>query len=275
MDTAQGEEFATLMTNRRDQIASRSEDLASLIGGLDAIWQGSDARSFADRWGSVRAGTIETAIEKLTKLAGDVFENAEAQDVASAADALDAVGEMFSDIFRGGDFDLRNMFPNPNDVEDWIGMGASAIFDGLGGALGGITKWANMPKTLATAMVAGGDDMVGAVRGMGAAASRVSKVLGPVGAVVTGGFAAWDRWEQDSQDPSLSTGEKVLRAGADGVANAGGGALGAWGGAAGGAAIGTMICPGVGTVIGGAIGGIAGGLAGSSAANGLVDWALG
>lgn len=274
MDTAQVTAHAELLQTRHRDIGQRVETLQGLVAGLDGMWRGPDADAFAASWETVRSQADATLEQKFT-LCGQLFEHVEAQDVTSAADAAAALGEMVSQVFRGGDVDLRSFFPNPNDWEDWVGMGASALFDGLGGALTGITTWANLPKTLATAFIAGGDDMLNAVKGMGAAASKAGKILGPVGAVATGAFAGWDRWDTDSQDPSLSTGEKVFRAGADGIANAGGGALGAWGGAAGGAAIGTMICPGVGTVIGGAIGGIAGGLAGSSLGNGLIDWALG
>jgi len=154
-------------------------------------------------------------------------------------------------------------------------MGLSGLLDGIGGAYAGLAGYLMNPRTLATFVVVGGDHLVNTMRGAAGAASNFSKALGPVGAVVTGGFAGWDRWEQDSADPSLSTGERVTRAVVDGGANAVGGGLGAWGGAAAGAAIGTMIFPGVGTVIGGAVGGLLGGLGGSSAANGIVDWILG
>lgn len=275
MDTAQGEDFAQLMAQRREDLAGRTEQLGSTIRSLGSAWIGPDADSFRDRWDALQNGPIDNALEQLMELARALSAEAQEQDVTSAADALSAFAEKFDDLFRLGDFSLRNLLPNPNDWEDWVGMGLSGLVDGVSGAYSGLAKFLTSPRTLATFMLVGGDDLVNSMRGAAGAASKFSKALGPVGAVVTSGFAAWDRWEQDSADPSLSTGERIGRAAVDGGANALGGGLGAWGGAAGGAALGTMICPGVGTVIGGAVGGILGGLGGSSAANGIVDWVLG
>ena len=92
------------------------------------------------------------------------------------------------------------------------------------------------------------------------------EVAGPIGDVVGGVAAGWDRWEADASDPSLSDGERWGRALLDGGANMGG----AMGGAAAGAAIGSVI-PGVGTVIGGVVGGMIGGWAGGGLANWGVD----
>lgn len=275
MDTAQGEDFAQLMAQRREDLSGRADELGGMIRSLGSAWIGPDADAFRDRWDALHHGPIENALGQLMELARALSADAQEQDVVSAADALSAVAEKFDDLFRFGDFSLRELLPNPNDWEDWAGMGLSGLVDGISGAYSGLASFLTNPRTLATFMVAGGDDLANAMRGAAGAASNFSKALGPIGAVVTGGFAAWDRWEQDSADPSLSTGERVTRTAVDGGANALGGGLGAWGGAAGGAAIGTMLFPGVGTVIGGAVGGILGGLGGSSAANGIVDWILG
>ncbi|EWS79568.1 WXG100 family type VII secretion target [Brachybacterium phenoliresistens] len=277
MDTAQGEDFASLLASRRETLAASMDDLSTRVEGIGAAWVGPDHDAFLEQWRALRSGPIDQAISRLMDLARDIADQAQDQDIASAADGWDALGERLRDIFRFDDDGLswRDFLPGPNDGEDWLGLGLSGILDGLGGALTGFTKYVMNPRTLATLFTAGGDDLMNAFRGAAGSASRLSRVLGPVGAVVTGGFAGWDRWEQDASDPSLSTGERVTRAVIDGGANAAGGGLGAWGGAAGGAAIGTMICPGVGTVIGGAVGGIIGGLAGSSAGNAIADFFLG
>lgn len=275
MDTAQAEGFADLMARRREDIGSRVEDLTGQVRALDTMWIGPDADGFRERWDALCAGPVQQVLDSLLARARDLYEEAQEQDAASTAGMLGAIGEWLEDIFRGGDFSWSSLLPNPNDWEDWLGTGIAAVLDGVGGAMTGLATYFTNPRTVATLFLAGGDDLLDAGRGIAGAASKVSRFLGPVGAVLTAGFAGWDRWEQDASDPSLSTGERITRAVVDGGANAGGAALGAWGGAAGGAAIGTLICPGVGTVIGGAIGGIVGGLAGGSAANGIVDWVLG
>ncbi|MFC0672405.1 WXG100 family type VII secretion target [Brachybacterium hainanense] len=277
MDTAQGEDFAQLMATRRGDAADRVAQLASTVSGIGSSWIGPDADAFQESWNNLRSGRIEPTLERIMELARDLAAQAQAQDVTSAADALDAAGEWLRDIFRISDDapSILDFLPSWNDWEDVLGSGIAGILDGIGGALTGFTKFVMNPRTLVTLFAAGGDDAVRAWTGAAGAASRLSRVLGPVGLVATAGFAGWDRWEQDSADPSLSTGERITRAVVDGGANAAGAGLGAWGGAAGGAALGTMICPGIGTVVGGVIGGIAGGLLGGGAANGLVDWLLG
>src|SRR5699024_2901114 len=109
-----------------------------------------------------------------------------------------------------------------------------------------------------------------------------SQYLGPAGHVLTGGLAFADRWTEDAGDPSLSTGERVVRGAVDGGANVAGAAAGAWAGAKGGAAAGAVIgsiFPGPGTaiggVVGGVIGGIAGGITGGGLADAAIDWILG
>lgn len=105
---------------------------------------------------------------------------------------------------------------------------------------------------------------------------KFSKGLGAASAIFDGTKGFTDQWTADSQDPTLGTGEKVVRATAKAAWEAGGGwAAGAAGGVVGfkvgvsaGSAIGTVI-PGVGTVIGGLVGGAIGGLIGS----GAVSWA--
>lgn len=275
MDTAQGESFAQLMGQRREDLAGKAEELGGMIRSLGGDWVGPDAERFRESWETLRQGPIEDALGRLMDLARTLADDAQEQDVVSAADAMDAFFESFRDIFRIGDFSLTDLLPHPNDWEDWTGIGLDGILDGISGAYTGLAKYLTNPRTLATFMALGGDDLVTAMSGAAGAASKFSRALGPIGAVITAGVAGWDRWEQDSADPSLSTGERVTRAVVDGGANALGGGLGAWGGAAGGAAIGTMIFPGVGTVIGGVVGGVIGGLAGGSAANGIVDWLLG
>ncbi|GAA1136605.1 hypothetical protein [Nocardioides aquiterrae] len=88
------------------------------------------------------------------------------------------------------------------------------------------------------------------------------KVSGYGGTALTAGFAAWNQWQADADDPSLSDAERGARAGTVGVSTAAGAWAGAEAGAWAGGAIGTAICPGVGTAIGGVAGGLVGGAVG-------------
>ncbi|MGH8868437.1 MAG: WXG100 family type VII secretion target [Actinomycetes bacterium] len=93
-----------------------------------------------------------------------------------------------------------------------------------------------------------------------ATAGKVAKYGGVAVSFATAGFS---QWQEDADDPSLSTSERAGRAGTVGATTAAGAWAGAEAGAWAGGAIGTAICPGAGTVIGGAIGGVVGGFAGS------------
>jgi hypothetical protein len=88
------------------------------------------------------------------------------------------------------------------------------------------------------------------------------KVSGYGGTALTAGFAAWNQWQADADDPSLSDAERGARAGTMGVTTAAGAWAGAEAGAWAGGAIGTAICPGIGTAIGGVAGGLVGGAIG-------------
>ena len=87
--------------------------------------------------------------------------------------------------------------------------------------------------------------------------------------------SAYEQWDKDSHNPSLSEGKKVARATTTGAASAVGGYAGAKAGAAIGASIGVAGGP-IGVAVGGVVGGIAGGIIGSkigkSAAGMLNDY---
>jgi uncharacterized protein YukE len=141
---------------------------------------------------------------------------------------------------RYGTFQPRNAagrFMSPSSMSR-LQRGAASVFE---------RNWHATPNAAAT-------------RG---AWQTAAKWGGRAGVAVSFGTSAFSQWSEDADDPSLSTSEKVGRAGTVGVTTA----AGAWAGAAGGAqlggAIGTAICPGAGTVVGGAIGGLVGGFAGS------------
>ena len=89
----------------------------------------------------------------------------------------------------------------------------------------------------------------------------VARVSGPAGIALAGAGQA----ARDANDPELTDGVRIARAGAATVADGGLGAVGAAGGAKLGAAAGTLIAPGVGTVAGLILGGVVGGIAGGAA----------
>lgn len=265
MDTEQGMRFGDLLGSRSGDLADTAGHLDGRVAALGGFWVGPDADAFADRWNTLRSGPVNDLVDRLMELARTVYDEAEAQDLVSVADAAEALGELLGRLFRPSGW--PSLLPSFNDWEDWVGTGLSGVIDFASQGLNQISKFFLNPRNLAAGLLAGGDDMLAAMQGIGSGASRIAKFLGPVGAVVTAGFAGWDRWEQDSQDPSLNTGERIGRAAIDGGLNAAVGGLGAVGGAA----IGTLICPGVGTVIGGVIGGFAG----TTFGNGIADWLLG
>lgn len=76
--------------------------------------------------------------------------------------------------------------------------------------------------------------------------------------------SAYEQWDKDSHNPSLSERKKVARATTTGAASAVGGYAGAKAGAAIGASIGVAGGP-IGVAVGGIVGGIAGGIVGSAA----------
>lgn len=85
------------------------------------------------------------------------------------------------------------------------------------------------------------------------------KWVGRAGTVLSFGTAAFGQWNQDANDPTMSTTEKTARAGTMGLTTAAGSWGGAWAGAQGGALIGAAVGGPVGAVVGGLIGGFIGG----------------
>jgi uncharacterized protein YukE len=127
------------------------------------------------------------------------------------------------------------------------------------------------------------DAAVRAISGDLGAASLVqwfdkeSKVLGGVGWVIDGidvGEAAWQQWQRDSYDPTLTDGERLERAVGVGLADKGlgiaSGAIASWEGAETGAEIGLIGGPET-AAAGGLIGGVLGGMGGSAAGEHIED----
>jgi len=99
---------------------------------------------------------------------------------------------------------------------------------------------------------------------------KLGKFGGPIGVGLTAVTSGMDQWGQDSQNPNMSTGTKVVRTGAKAVGTAGG----AWAGAEAGAAIGTGIgaaCGGVGAPVGAVVGGLIGAAVGSGIGSKIAD----
>lgn len=276
MDTAQVEDFGVLLGTDRGKIATRVDELSGTISGLDSIWRGPDASDFSATWESLRGGTIATTLERLESMRTELREHIEEQDAASADSDGGSGGDGAGSGERGAGSggrggDDSGGLPSfadaflPNDWEDTVGQVVSGAVTGLG-ELGERLPGYLYDTRAAEIFARGGEDaLVPFLRN--ADMLRVAgEVTGPIGDVVGGVAAAWDRWETDAADPSMGGWERAGRAALDGLANAGGGI----GGAAAGAAIGSVI-PGVGTVVGGVVGGIIGGWAGGGAANWGID----
>lgn len=273
MDTAQGEDFAQLLADRRGTIEERAGQLDGVIQGIDGFWRGSDAESFRGEWSQVNGQQIAQALERLMDLARELADHAEEQDQASADGLIGRMLDQLGDIFP-----LDGEWENPlaafKDWRNWMtgAMGA------LGHTADEMLKFGNLAKVFAY----GGEDAIAPWLKSAYGLKGASKWLGPIGNVATGVFAFADRWNEDAGDPSLSGTEKGIRATVDGGANVAGAAAGAWAGAKGGALAGAAIgsiFPGPGTaiggVVGGAVGAIGGGILGGGAADAIVDWALG
>lgn len=273
MDTAQGEDFAQLLAERRGTLEERAGQLDGVIQGIDGFWRGADAEAFRGDWNRVRGQQIAQALERLMELARELAEHAEEQDQASA-DGL--IGQMLDQL--GDIFPLDGEWENPlaafGDWRNWMTGAMGAV----GNAADEMLKFGNLAKVFAR----GGEDAIVPWLKSAYGLKSAGKVLGPVGNVLTGVFAGVERWNQDAGDPSISDGERVVRTGVDAGANVAGAAAGAWaggkGGALAGAAIGSIF-PGPGTAIGGVVGGvvgaIGGGIIGGGVADSIVDWALG
>lgn len=273
MDTAQAEEFASVLNQRRDEAGEKVAQIDAKMSSLDAIWQGADAESFRARWNSVHGHDVQRLLDLLLELSREVQEQAQQQDVASAAGAGESVGE------RADDF-------APRDGIEWSDVPGYFVPTGWQGGIGVANSLAGGAQSLyqsvgemADDAVLGtrilyGDDAAAAMSQGAQRASAISRGLGIAGGAVTVGMSAYDRWQEDASDPSLSDGERVARAGADAGANLLGGVAGAKAGLAAGAAIGSIF-PGPGTVIGGAVGAAVGGFLGGSAGDAVIDWVLG
>lgn len=271
MDTEQGESFAQVLSARRGTLEERAAQLDGVIQGVDSFWRGTDAETFRSDWGQLNGSQIAAALDQLMELARELAEHAQEQDITSADGAMGAIGERLRDIFSfdGG-------WENPLAAfGDWKNWATSAM--------GALTSGGDEMLSQAWRIFAhGGEDAIVPWLRTAYGLKAAGKVLGPVGNALTGVLAGVDRWNEDAGDPSLSDGERAVRAGVDGGANIAGAAAGAWAGAKGGALAGAAIgsiFPGPGTAIGGVVGGIVGavgaGIIGGGVADSIVDWALG
>lgn len=113
MDTAQGESFAQLMAQRREDLTGRADELNGMVRSLGSSWVGPDSGAFQERWDTLRSGPSEDVLGRLMDLARTLSADAQEQDVASAANEWAAFGERLGDIFTPGEWSWRNLLPNP------------------------------------------------------------------------------------------------------------------------------------------------------------------
>lgn len=264
MDTAEADAFGELLSTDREKISTRVDELSGIIAGLDSIWRGPDASSFSSAWETLRGGTITTTLDRLEAMRSELRDHVEEQDVASGDSDTGSGGSGGRGDDSGGLPSFADAFL-PNDWEDAVGQVVSGIGTGLE-ELGERLPGYLYDTRAAEIFARGGEDALVPFLKNADMFRIAGEFAGPIGDIVGGVAAGWDRWEADAADPSMGGWERGGRAVLDGLANAGGGL----GGAAAGAAIGSVI-PGVGTVIGGVVGGIIGGWAGSGAANWGID----
>lgn len=264
MDTEQAQQFAQTITDGQQQVAERRDELERVVQGLDGFWRGPDADEFRDRWSETASGIFTTVADALTASARELVEQAQEQELVSAAEAMSALADVLHGVFRLG----HSAFVNPlTAFADWRNY--------LTGAMGLFTQAGeDMLKLAADVYARGGEEAIVPWLREAYGLKSAGKVLGPLGTALTGVFAGVDRWNQDASDPSVSTTERVVRTGVDAGANVAGAWGGAVAGAEAGAAIGSIF-PGPGTVIGGVVGGLAGGILGGGVANSIGDWLLG
>ena len=125
MDTAQGEDFASLLGSGQGAIVERADQLTAVIGSIDSMWRGPDAENFRSEWTSLRSGQIDQVTQRLAALVQEMLQHVQEQDTASGGGETGG-GSGGDDGFDWGDVFRIGPLPGisdllPNDWEDWVG----------------------------------------------------------------------------------------------------------------------------------------------------------
>ena len=249
MDTSQVDDFGNLLTQRRETVDQRFQDLKGTVDSIvGSQWIGPDADSFQSQYQSEVITKVTAAVDRMQQLFDEIRQHIEEQDTTSTADdaggllddVLDALGGFFS---AAGDF-LSEVWNNFLDR-----LGISGV-DAAGGIISTVHSFAKRFGEFAF--------------GKGS----VPKIIPVVGDIFTGVMAGVDRWNSEPDRPFW---ERLGRAALDGGANFAGSLLGSYlggsAGAAAGGALGGLIGGGGGAVAGAPAGGV-GAVPGAAAGGG-------
>lgn len=264
MDTVQVDEFGTQLDRGMDTLSDTADTLRALIAStVGTGWIGPDAEEFQDEFEQRCTPVVVSALDRMRGFLDEISGHVEEQDIASEASAVGGIDPTALTNSLSGFF--GNVFTWVGDAtgDSWSfgEWGAKILenlnpFSGPGGAI-----------TIRSAMHALGE----------LGGETFPKWFPVLGDIYTGGFAALERWHQDSGRTDLDIGQKIGRALFDGAMTGGGSFLGRVSmmgvGAAVGAALGVETGPGA--FLTGAAGavvlGFVGSLGGAAVLGGLAD----
>ena len=281
MDTAQGDDFGTLLGRARTTTEQRFGDLQSVVSGIVGTqWVGPDADAFSERYAQEVTAGVDAAVARMQTLLTELTQHIQEQETASGAG--DASGDI---VLTSTVLPTQTPPPAPETEERpgfwqrWV----EGFLDNLTPSwMGGATTLTSVVHNLPGYLL-----------------ENVPRFVPILGDVYTGLLAGAERFGEESH---LPLGERLQRAALDGVLTgggsfiggtagtligafggvlAGGGSVGLAGAAAGaavggvGAIPGALAGAGTGAIVGGVLGGIAGdligGYVGSAAGAGLAD----
>jgi len=305
MDVDEVEKMAGRLDTQSSALTKVVGVTDSVVGQAAGAWRGDGGGAFQAEWTHQHRATVLRAARALSELASSARRNAAAQRQTSNSYVPSGSGSSGAGGSSGGSegpddisWWLKKLGIMPEGADAvhvglWMLAAGSFLTAGALDALvrhnsvfqprGEDGRWRSSKGMTArerlnaqgrgTLNAKGEDHSWRAKAGKGVEVGKwetAGRWANRAGAVVAGGIAGFDEWEQDK---SMPTGDRVDRAVTKGAATG----LGAWGGAAAGAwagaAVGTFLIPipGVGTVVGGAVGGLLGGFAGSEAGGFIGD----
>lgn len=260
MDTAQVDDFGAQLDRGMVTLSDTADTLRALIAStIGTGWIGSDAEGFQDGFEQRCAPVVVSAVDRMRGFLDEISGHVEEQDIASEASAV-------------GGIDPAALTNSLSGFFGWVGdaTGDSWSFGEWGAKI--------LENLNPLSGPAGAITIRSAMHGLGELGGATFPKWFPVlGDIYTGGFAALERWHQDSGRTDLDLGQKIGRALFDGAMTGGGSFLGRVSmmglGAAVGAAIGVET--GFGAFLTGAAGavvlGFVGSLGGAAFLGGLAD----
>lgn len=227
MDTSQVDDFGNLLTQRRETVDQRFQDLKGTVDSIvGSQWIGPDADSFQSQYQSEVITKVTAAVDRMQQLFDEIRQHIEEQDTTSTADDLGGVFgasyEAAGDLFREFTEFLHEVW---NNFLERFGVNA---LDGAGLMVSLVHSFAEGYAEYAFGRVVPG-------------------IIPVMSDVFTGIMAGAERWHSEPDRPFW---ERLGRATVDGGANF----------------IGSMIGSSVGGLAGGDLGARIGGRAGKEGA---------